>query len=58
MKERTGKECKKIKCAYWIMYVNWSKNLGNSSLQICMNCKNAHVSQYRRGAGIEFIREV
>jgi hypothetical protein len=57
MKQRTGKECKKFKCVYWITYANWSKNLGNSSLKICMNCKNAHVSQYVKGGGIEWIHE-
>jgi hypothetical protein len=57
MKLRTGKECKKFKCAFYVTYVNWSKNLGNSVLENCMNCRNAHVSQYRKGSGIEFIRE-
>jgi hypothetical protein len=58
MKSRTGKECKKTNCALWITYANWSKNLGNSSLEICMNCKNAHVSQYIRGSGIQILRGV
>ena len=57
MKNRTGKECKKINCVNHIAYVNWAKNLGNSVLETCRNCKNAHVSQYRKGSGIEFIRE-
>jgi ribulose bisphosphate carboxylase small subunit len=57
MKQRTGKECKKFKCAYWITYANWAKNLGNSSLENCINCKNAHVSQYVKGGGIEWIHE-
>ena len=56
MKQRTGKECKKFKCARYITYANWAKNLGHSSHQICMNCKNAHVSQYQKGDGIQFIK--
>jgi len=47
MKLRTGKECKKVNCAFYITYYNWSKNLGNSVLQNCVNCKHAHVSQYQ-----------
>ena len=31
----------------YVAYVNWAKNLGNSSLQNCMNCKYSHVSQYQ-----------
>jgi hypothetical protein len=52
MKKRTGKECHKINCKNYITYVNWAKNLGNSILLECMECKNAHVSQYKRGTGI------
>lgn len=48
MKKRTGKECKKIHCVRHITYVNWAKNLGNGTLSYCMECKNAHVSQYQK----------
>ena len=54
MKQRTGKECHRIYCEFYITYYNWSKNLGNSILENCMNCKNAHVSRYRKGEGIKF----
>jgi len=47
MKNRTGQECKKINCVYHVTYVNWAKNLGNSFLENCMNCRHAHVSQYK-----------
>ncbi len=57
MKNRTGKECKKINCVLYVTYVNWTKNLGNSVLENCMNCKHAHVSQYRKGTGISFERD-
>lgn len=53
MKQRTGKECKKINCVWYIGYVNWMKNLGGSCLENCINCKHSHVSQYTRGHGIE-----
>lgn len=46
MKSRTGKECKKIDCVFYVTYVNWAKNLGNPFIDNCMNCKHAHVSQY------------
>jgi len=45
-KPRTGKECKKTDCDRHKDYVAW--NPGNRSLDFCMNCKNAHVSQYKR----------
>jgi hypothetical protein len=57
MKLRTGKECKKFNCEVYITYANWAKNLGNSILGRCMNCKYAHVSQYVKGGGIEWIHE-
>jgi hypothetical protein len=47
MKDRIGKECKKVNCVLYVTYVNWAKNLGNSSLVNCMNCKYSHVSQYQ-----------
>lgn len=43
-KNRTGKECKKVKCARYQDYLSW--NLGSSNLKYCMSCRNAHVSQY------------
>ena len=47
MKERTGKECKKVYCDNHKVYSNWIRNLGNSALKECMECKHAYVSQYR-----------
>jgi hypothetical protein len=47
VKNRTGKECKKGNCVNYVAYVNWGRNLGNSALTDCMNCKNSHVSQYK-----------
>ena len=44
-KPRTGKECKKKECDRHAEYVAWS--MGNSALNFCVNCKNAHVSQYK-----------
>ena len=44
-KPRTGKECKKIECARHEDYLAW--NPGNSNLKFCMECKHAHVSQYK-----------
>lgn len=58
MKNRTGKECKRVNCVFYITYVNWAKNLGNPILENCRNCKHAHASQYKKGDGIFFIREV
>lgn len=45
-KDRTGKECKKTDCDRHENYVAWK--CGTSSLQFCMNCKHAHLSQYKR----------
>ena len=45
-KQRTGKECKKTDCDRHKDYVAWS--CGNSALEFCMNCKHAHISQYKR----------
>jgi len=45
-KERTGKECKKVKCSRYGNYISW--RLGSSSLKFCMSCKHAYVSQYNR----------
>ena len=47
-KPRTGKECKKADCDRHEDYVSWK--CGTSSLEFCMNCKHAHVSQYKRKA--------
>jgi hypothetical protein len=46
MKQRTGKECKRIKCKNHKHYSNWSRVLSRSKITECMNCKHAHVSQY------------
>ena len=48
MKQRTGKECTKTNCVNYKYYSNWTHNLSNRVLEICMNCKHAHVSQYVR----------
>ena len=45
-KPRTGKECKKTDCDRHKNYVAWQ--FGTSSLSFCMECKHAHVSQYKR----------
>lgn len=47
-KQRTGKECKKTDCDRHKNYVAWK--CGTSSLDFCMNCKHAHLSQYKRKA--------
>ena len=46
-KPRTGRDCKKTECERHKDYLAW--NCGNSNLNFCMNCKHAHVSQYKRG---------
>jgi len=48
-KQRTGKECTKIACTRHKDYLAW--NCGNSSLKFCMECKHAHVSQYKKQGG-------
>jgi hypothetical protein len=53
MKSRTGKECKKINCVCHVAYVNWAKNLGNPVLANCMNCRHAHVSQYKNESKLQ-----
>lgn len=45
-KSRSGKECKKIDCDRYESYKAW--NLGDRNLNFCKECKNAHVSQYKR----------
>ena len=45
-KERTGKECKKTDCARYEAYKAW--NCGDGELSFCMNCKNAHISQFKK----------
>ena len=45
-KPRTGKECKKTDCARHQDYVAWQPC--NPNLNFCMNCKHAHLSQYKR----------
>ncbi len=47
-KPRTGKECKKTDCDRHKNYVAWQ--CGTSSLNFCVECKHAHVSQYKRKA--------
>ena len=45
-KSRTGKECKKTECERYNDYLEWM--CGTSALKFCMECRNAHVSQYKR----------
>ena len=45
-KERTGRECKKVECVRYEDYKLWQ--CGTASLNFCMNCKNSHVSQFKR----------
>lgn len=45
-KQRTGKECKKIDCERHESYIQW--RCSDSSLNFCMNCKNSHVSQFKK----------
>ena len=46
MKERTGKECKKVNCKNYKYYYKWGQSLCRSELTECINCKHSHVSQY------------
>lgn len=48
LKQRTGKECKKITCKRYNAYSNWYQNLGGSALGYCIQCKNSHVSQFEK----------
>ena len=43
-KKRTGKECKKVQCKRYDSYKAWS--CGDDNLKFCMECRNAHISQY------------
>jgi len=45
-KQRTGKECKKTGCARHKDYLAWS--CGNPNLKFCMECRYAHISQYKK----------
>ena len=45
-KPRKGDECKKTECARYEDYKAWQ--CGTANLNFCMNCKNAHVSQYKK----------
>ena len=45
-KQRTGKECKKTECERYEAYMAWQ--CGTGSLNFCMSCKNAHVSQFKK----------
>jgi hypothetical protein len=45
-KQRTGKECKKTECERYEAYKAWQ--CGTGSLNFCMSCKNAHVSQFKK----------
>jgi hypothetical protein len=47
MKLRTGKECGRINCINYNSYSHWASHLGSGRLKECMNCKHAHVSQYK-----------
>ena len=45
-KQRTGEECKRTECERHKHYVAWQ--CGTSSLNFCVECKHAYVSQYKR----------
>lgn len=45
-KQRGGKECKKTECERYEDYKSWQ--CGTGSLNFCMSCKNAHVSQFKK----------
>lgn len=45
-KQRTGNECKLTKCDRHIDYVEWK--MGNRNVIFCMECKHAHISQYKK----------
>jgi len=45
-KPRTGKECTKTDCERYESYKAW--NCGDSRLKFCMECKHAHVSQFKK----------
>jgi len=45
-KQRTGKECNKTDCERHDAYKAWQ--CGTGSLNFCMNCKYAHVSQFKK----------
>lgn len=44
-KQRSGKECKKVNCIRYESYIRWQ--CGDTNLTFCMECKNAHISQYK-----------
>ena len=46
MKNRTGKECKKTECVRHENYNAW--RCSDSNLNVCMNCKWAFVSQFKK----------
>jgi hypothetical protein len=46
MNQRTGKECKKTDCVRHNDYKRWQ--CGTLALNVCMNCKWSHVSQFER----------
>lgn len=48
MNQRTGKECNKVDCISYHYYRHWARNLCNSAIKACMECKHAYNSQYRR----------
>ncbi len=45
-KKRKGDECKRTECERYESYKKWS--CGDSKLSFCMECKHAHISQYKR----------
>ena len=45
-KPRVGNECKKTGCKRYKNYVAWK--CGDTVLQFCTQCKNAHLSQYEK----------
>ena len=55
-KSRKGKECKKVNCKRHEAYSKWIP--GSPELKFCMECRNAHISQYvKKDISLELNRE-
>lgn len=48
IKSRKGNECKQVNCERYENYINWK--CGRPSNSFCMECKHAHVTQYKAKA--------
>ena len=45
-KQRSDNQCEKTSCDRYEAYKAWQ--CGTHSLNFCMNCKHAHVSQFKK----------